>query len=239
MENTLTRTRTGLRSTRKLVQLALLAAIIVVLANTPLGMIQLPIIKATTIHIPVILGAILLGPLAGGILGGVFGICSLISNTTAPTLLSFAFSPFMSTTGIPGMLKALWISIGCRILIGVVAGWLWRASTKIKMKDYVALPLVGFLGSMTNTILVMGSIYFLFAQQCAGERRCVDSGIWPCNGYGNRIRHPGSDCGRRFSRRDRQSAAESAAPCRELSDFDRSKAPAIYRQALCAFDGRG
>ncbi|MCB6366885.1 ECF transporter S component [Intestinibacillus massiliensis] len=167
MENTLTRTRTGLRSTRKLVQLALLAAIIVVLANTPLGMIQLPIIKATTIHIPVILGAILLGPLAGGILGGVFGICSLISNTTAPTLLSFAFSPFMSTTGIPGMLKALWISIGCRILIGVVAGWLWRASTKIKMKDYVALPLVGFLGSMTNTILVMGSIYFLFAQQYA------------------------------------------------------------------------
>ena len=148
-------------------QLALLAAIIVVLANTPLGMIQLPIIKATTIHIPVILGAILLGPLAGGILGGVFGICSLISNTTAPTLLSFAFSPFMSTTGIPGMLKALWISIGCRILIGVVAGWLWRASTKIKMKDYVALPLVGFLGSMTNTILVMGSIYFLFAQQYA------------------------------------------------------------------------
>ncbi|WP_087066204.1 ECF transporter S component [Intestinibacillus massiliensis] len=167
MENTLTRTRTGLRSTRKLVQLALLAAIIVVLANTPLGMIQLPIIKATTIHIPVILGAILLGPLAGGILGGVFGICSLISNTTAPTLLSFAFSPFMSTTGIPGMLKALWISIGCRILIGVVAGWLWRASTKIKMKDYVALPLVGFLGSMTNTILVMSSIYFLFAQQYA------------------------------------------------------------------------
>ena len=82
--------------TRWMVSVALMAAIVIVLANTPLGMIQLPIIKATTVHIPVILGAILLGPSAGAILGAVFGICSLISNTMAPTLLSFAFSPFMS-----------------------------------------------------------------------------------------------------------------------------------------------
>ena len=77
-------------------------------------MIQLPIIKATTVHIPVIIGAILLGPSAGAMLGAVFGVCSLISNTMAPTLLSFAFSPFMSTTGTPGALKAIWISVGCR-----------------------------------------------------------------------------------------------------------------------------
>lgn len=178
MENTLTAKRTGLRSTRKLVQLALLAAIIVVLANTPLGMIQLPIIKATTIHIPVILGAILLGPKAGGILGGVFGICSLISNTTAPTLLSFAFSPFMSTSGVPGMAKALWISIGCRILIGVVAGWLWYALTKLKVNHLLALPLVGFLGSLTNTILVMGSIYVLFAQQYAQAKEVALTAVF-------------------------------------------------------------
>ena len=63
-----------------------------------------PIIKATTVHIPVIIGAILLGPSAGAILGFVFGVCSLVSNTMAPTL-SFAFSPFMSTTGIPGAIK--------------------------------------------------------------------------------------------------------------------------------------
>ena len=90
------------RDTRWLTSVALMAAIVILLANTPLGMIQLPIIKATTVHIPVILGAVLLGPMAGGILGAVFGICSLISNTTAPTLLSFAFSQFMSTTGILG-----------------------------------------------------------------------------------------------------------------------------------------
>ena len=104
--------KTKKHDTRWLVSVALMAAIIIVLANTPLGMIQLPVIKATTVHIPVILGAILLGPSAGAILGGVFGICSVVSNTMTPTLLSFAFSPFMSTTGIPGAFKALWVDAG-------------------------------------------------------------------------------------------------------------------------------
>ena len=58
--------------TKWMVSVALMAAIVIVLANTPLGMIQLPIIKATTVHIPVILGAILLGPSAGAVLGAVF-----------------------------------------------------------------------------------------------------------------------------------------------------------------------
>ena len=156
-----------MKDTRYMVSVALMAAIVILLANTPLGMIQLPIIKATTVHIPVIIGAVLLGPAAGAILGGVFGICSLISNTQAPTLLSFAFSPFLSTTGLPGVFKALWISIGCRILIGVVAGWLAIALRKLHVPDYIMLPVTGFVGSMTNTILVMGSIYLLFAKQYA------------------------------------------------------------------------
>lgn len=155
------------RDTRWLVQLALMAAIIVVLANTPLGMIQLPIIKATTIHIPVILGAILMGPLAGGILGGVFGICSMVSNTVAPVITSFAFSPFLSTTGLAGAVKAIWICLGCRILIGVVAGWLWVGLRRAHLPEMAALPIVGFVGSMVNTVCVMGSIYLLFAQQYA------------------------------------------------------------------------
>ena len=164
--------------TRWMVSVALMAAIVIVLANTPLGMIQLPIIKATTVHIPVIIGAVLLGPLAGGILGAVFGICSLISNTMAPTLLSFAFSPFMSTSGIPGAIKALWISIGCRILIGVAAGWLWILLSKLKVNQIIALPIVGFAGSMVNTITVMGSIYLLFAQQYAQAKDVAVTAVW-------------------------------------------------------------
>ena len=170
--------KTKKHATRWMVSVALMAAIVIVLANTPLGMIQLPIIKATTVHIPVILGAILLGPGAGAILGAVFGICSLVSNTMAPTLLSFAFSPFLSTTGIPGALKAIWISVGCRILIGVVAGWLWVLFTKIKLNQFIALPIVGFVGSMVNTVTVMGSIYFLFAQQYAEAKEVALTAVF-------------------------------------------------------------
>ena len=166
------------KDTKWMVSVALMVAIVIVLANTPLGMIQLPIIKATTVHIPVIIGAVLFGPLAGAILGGVFGICSLISNTMAPTLLSFAFSPFLSTTGIPGVLKALWISIGCRILIGVVAGWLWILLEKFHTNQTISLPVVGFVGSMVNTIAVMGSIYLLFAQQYAEAKEVAVTAVW-------------------------------------------------------------
>lgn len=164
--------------TRWMVSVALMAAIVIVLANTPLGMIQLPIIKATTVHIPVIIGAVLLGPSAGAILGFVFGMCSMISNTMAPTLLSFAFSPFMSTTGIPGALKAIWISVGCRILIGVAVGWLWILLSKLKVNQVIALPIVGFVGSMVNTITVMGSIYLLFAQQYAEAKDVAVTAVW-------------------------------------------------------------
>lgn len=153
--------------TKWMVGVALMAAIVVLLANTPLGMIQLPIIKATTTHIPVIVGAILLGPLAGCILGGVFGVCSLISNTIAPVAVSICFSPFLSQTGLVGALKAIWVSVGCRILIGFVAGWLWIILKKFRLVDYIALPVVGFIGSMTNTAAVMGSIFFLFRAEYA------------------------------------------------------------------------
>lgn len=153
-----------------MVGVALMAAIVVLLANTPLGLIQLPVIKATTTHIPVIIGAILLGPMAGAILGGVFGVCSLVSNTVAPVAVSICFSPFLSQTGLVGAVKALWVSVGCRIIIGVVAGWLWILLNKLRVSDYIALPVVGFLGSMTNTVTVMGSIYFLFRAEYAAAQ---------------------------------------------------------------------
>ena len=169
--------KTTKKDTRWMVSVALMAAIVVLLANTPLGMIQLPVIKATTVHIPVVIGAILLGPAAGAILGGVFGICSMISNTTAPTLLSFAFSPFLSSD-IAGIFKALWISIGCRILIGVAAGWLWIALKKLKVNPWIALPVTGFVGSMVNTVSVMGSIYILLASQYAEAKSVAIDAVW-------------------------------------------------------------
>ena len=166
------------KDTRWLASVALMMAVVILLASTPLGMIQLPVVKATTVHIPVILGAILLGPLAGSILGGVFGICSMVSNTMAPTLLSFAFSPFMSMTGISGAVKAVWISVGCRILIGLFAGWLWILLSKCKMNRMAALAVTGFMGSMVNTVAVMGSIYKLLALPYAQVKNVAVDAVW-------------------------------------------------------------
>lgn len=170
--------KTKLKETKWMVSVALMAAIVILLANTPLGMIQLPIIKATTVHIPVIIGAAILGPEAGAILGATFGVCSLISNTMAPTLLSFAFSPFLSTTGIPGAIKAIWISVGCRMVMGTVAGILWNILKKIIKNKSISLVVLGFLSSMFHTIIVMGSIYILLAQQYAQAKDVATGAVF-------------------------------------------------------------
>ncbi|NBI68732.1 ECF transporter S component [Pseudoflavonifractor sp. 60] len=161
--------KTRKHDTRWLVGVALFVALQLVLQMTGIGLIPLPFIKATTLHIPVIIGAVVLGPLAGGILGGVFGICSIWTNTVTPSALSFAFSPVLAaeTSGASGAVKAVWIALGCRILIGVVSGWLWIGLKKLKVNDFAALPIVGVAGALTNTVLVMGSIYVLLRPEYA------------------------------------------------------------------------
>ena len=155
--------------TRWMVGVAMFVALQLVLQITGIGLIPLPFIKATTLHIPVIIGAVVLGPLAGGLLGGVFGLCSMWTNTVASSALSFAFSPVLAAenSGASGALKAVWIAFGCRVLIGVVSGWLWIGLKKLKVNDLAALPVVGVVGALTNTGLVMGSIYFLLTPEFA------------------------------------------------------------------------
>ena len=145
---------------------------------TGIGFIPLPVIKATTMHIPVILGAVLLGPAAGAVLGGVFGLCSIWANTTSPGLLAFAFSPFMTTEGLPGVLKSLWIALGCRILLGVIAGWLWKGMKRVLKQDYLALPVTAAIATISHTILVMGSIYLLLAQQYAQAKNVAITAVF-------------------------------------------------------------
>ena len=58
---------------QRMTMLAMFSGILLVMGMTGIGFIPLPVIKATTMHIPVILGAILLGPSGGAVLGAVFG----------------------------------------------------------------------------------------------------------------------------------------------------------------------
>lgn len=164
--------------TRYMATLAMLCGVLLVMGMTGIGFIPLPVIKATTMHIPVILGAILLGPGAGATLGAVFGLCSIWANTTTPGLLSFAFSPFMTTEGLPGVMKSLWIALGCRMLFGIVAGWLWKLIGKIVKKDYIALPVTAAISTLCHTCFVMGSIYLLLAQQYAAAKNVAIGAVF-------------------------------------------------------------
>ena len=164
--------------TRYMATLAMFCGILLVMSATGIGFIPLPVIKATTMHIPVILGAVLLGPAAGAVLGGVFGLCSIWANTTSPGLLAFAFSPFMTTEGLPGVLKSLWIALGCRILLGVIAGWLWKGMKRVLKQDYLALPVTAAIATISHTILVMGSIYLLLAQQYAQAKNVAITAVF-------------------------------------------------------------
>lgn len=170
--------KTKRTDTHRMALLAMFGAVLLVMGMTGIGFIPLPLIKATTMHIPVILGAVLLGPAAGGVLGGIFGLCSVWANTTTPGLLAFAFSPFMTTEGLPGVLKSLWIGIGCRILFGVLAGWLWRIVRTICKKEYLALPVTAAAATVCHTLLVMGSIYLLLAQQYADAKNVAISAVF-------------------------------------------------------------
>lgn len=163
---------------RYMAMLSMLCGVLLVMGMTGIGFIPLPIIKATTMHIPVILGAILLGPKAGAVLGAVFGLCSVWANTTTPGLLSFAFSPFMTTEGAVGVAKALWIALGCRILLGVIAGWAWKLLKSWKANDFLALPVVAVVSTLCHTVLVMGSIYILLAQQYAAAKNVALSAVF-------------------------------------------------------------
>lgn len=164
--------------TKYMVTLAMLSAIMIVMGMTGIGFIPLPVIKATTMHIPVIIGAIVLGPTGGAILGAVFGLCSIWANTTSPGVLAFAFSPFMSAEGLPGVFKSLWIALGCRITFGYFAGWLWRLFKMLFKKDLIALPVTASLATICHTFLVMGSIYILLAQQYAQAKNVAYSAVF-------------------------------------------------------------
>lgn len=147
------------RNTIRLTQLALLAAIEVILTFTPLGFIPLPTVSITTVHIPVIIGAILLGPIDGGILGLVMGLCSLFKATFTPTEpSSVLFSPFISGNPFGSII----MTVGARIMIGIVTGYVYKYLSKINWPTTLNVAISAVCGSLTNTILVLGSMSIFF-----------------------------------------------------------------------------
>jgi uncharacterized membrane protein len=137
-------------NTRQLAIVGLLSGISILLSMTPLGFIPIPPINATIMHIPVVIGAILEGPVVGALIGLIFGVTSFAKAFATPTPLSFIFwNPI--------------ISIGVRILIGVVSAYVYRLLGKSKTSVVIS----ALAGSLTNTIGVMGLIYLFYVAKYA------------------------------------------------------------------------
>lgn len=168
---------------QQLVLTALFTAIIILMAFVPfLGYINLVVIKATLLHIPVIIGSIILGPKKGGFLGFIFGATSLINNTFNPSLLSFAFSPFYSVGEIGGDFWSIVICFVPRILVGIVPYFVYTGVKNLlkyrKGSDFIALPVASVIGSLTNTLLVMNLIYFCFANEFAAAQNVALNAVY-------------------------------------------------------------
>lgn len=145
-------------STLKLTQLSILIALIAVLAFTPLGFIMIPPISMTTLHIPVVIGAILLGPTCGGILGFFFGLMSMIRATAGASPVDMLFSPFLSGEPISSLIMC-YVS---RILLGVVTGLIFMWLKKFNKNGYVAIAISVLIGTLVHSILVYSCLWFFF-----------------------------------------------------------------------------
>ncbi len=158
--------------TFNMVLTGLFMAIIIIMSTVPnIGYINLIVIKVTMVHVPVIIGSVILGPKLGAVLGATFGMTSLIINTFNPSLLSFAFSPFYQVGNIGGNGWSVVIAMLPRILVGIVPYFVYRLLLKllekVKAKKAIALTAAGISGALTNTILVMSLIYFCFKDEFA------------------------------------------------------------------------
>ncbi len=125
-------------STRKIVVTGILAAIAILLGYTRLGFIPVPNISgnATIMHVPAILGGVMEGPVVGALIGTIFGLFSFLQAT----------SP---------LFKNPLVSVFPRIWIGVVAFYAYIASRRA-FGEVTALAIAGVLGTLTNTVLVLG-----------------------------------------------------------------------------------
>ena len=147
------------KSTKYLVELALLVAIIVLMAFTPIGYIKTAGIEITLIVIPVAVGAVTMGPKAGAILGATFGLTSFIQcfGMSAFGTLLMSQEPY-------GALRTFIICVPTRILVGLLTGFIYQGLRKTSLPSGVAVTIANLCCPLLNTLLFVGTVILLFAE---------------------------------------------------------------------------
>lgn len=142
-------------TTRYLAELGLLVAVILLMELTGLNKIPVGPLVMTLSMIPIAVGAMLLGPLAGAILGGVFGLTSLYgaaTGSTGMTVFFFQYNPFLTVL----------LCVGTRILTGAVTGWLFRWCSRWDKGHTWSYFAGGLAAPLLNTLFFMGYILLVF-----------------------------------------------------------------------------
>lgn len=143
--------------TFRMVLLGMLSAIIIIQTTVPfLGYIPIGPLSLTIIQVTVIIAAIVLGTKEGAIVGGIWGIITFIRAFIAPTSV---IAPIVFTNPL--------VSVLPRILIGVVAAYVFHRILTGKLNETVRMSVAGVLGSLTNTVLVLGFIYLFYREPYA------------------------------------------------------------------------
>lgn len=145
----------------QITRMAILVAIIFLLAFTPLGYLTIGPIAATTIQMPVIVGAVMMGPVSGAVLGFFFGLSAIIKVLTMP-----GADPFATLALAHSPLAYLVVCLGARILMGWLSGLLaelLRKAPALRGK-LVSYAVTGFVGSALNTVFYLGLLWALCAE---------------------------------------------------------------------------
>lgn len=140
-----------------LVRLAVLAVILFLLEFTGVGYIKTPGIELTIMQVPVIVGAIILGPGAGAILGGLFGLTSFwqaVSGKSAFGLMLFNMNP----------LGAFLTTIPTRILMGLLCGIFFRFLKGRMKSQNLRYILSSLSGALLNTVFFMSMLMLFYYQ---------------------------------------------------------------------------
>ena len=134
-----------MKNTRTLTGVAVFTAIVVVL-QLLCYFIRFGIFEITLVLVPIVVGAALYGPIAGGWLGLVFGLVVLLSGDAG---LFFGWNPLGTILTV--LLKGT--------LAGVCAGLVYRALAK--WKSDVAAIVAGIVAPVVNTgIFFLGCLAF-------------------------------------------------------------------------------
>lgn len=143
-------------STKQFVEMALLTAIIVLLAFTPIGYIRTLGLEITLIVVPVTVGAVTLGPAAGAVLGAVFGITSFIQ--------CFGMSPFGAVLLGINPFSTFIVCVVSRVLMGWLTGLIYQGLQKVKPVRKISVVIANLCGPLLNTFFFMGTLIGLFYQ---------------------------------------------------------------------------